>query len=119
MNHLLEIARTATLLETVDYPATCYTLIESDHPITLPEGSQIAVERPKHRGYRMFSTHQIGYDKKEGAYGFALGSSLTSHSRPKEFFFALPFGQKVKIAGLLFTLQPAANQNIRFEPIAE
>jgi hypothetical protein len=115
--NLTEIASTATITDTVDYPATCYILIEGDSPITLPEGTRIAIERRKHRGYRMFSNHQIGYDEKEGAYGFALATCLSDSPGEKVFRFALTLGQLVKIAGKVYRLEDAPNQNIKFTAI--
>ena len=108
-----------TVADVVDYPATMYVLIEADQVIDLPEGLQIAVERSRHRGSRMFSSHRVGYSEKQGAYAFALPTILTSEPQDKNLVFVLRFGQRVRVAGKLYTLQDAPNRNVRLVPVTE
>jgi hypothetical protein len=111
------ILQIAIVDDIVDYPATCFTLIHSESPIPLPEGSRIAVERKPHRGHRMFSSHQVGYDERnDEAYAFALGSCLSDSHRDKEWTFALPFGQLVEVAGRVYRVEDAPNRNVKLVP---
>ena len=118
LNHtaLLRIASIATIGDVIDYPATCYTCISSDDAILLPEGVRIAIERKPHRGHRMFSTHQIGFNEEDGAYAFAIGATLSREARAKQWTFVLPLGQKVEVGGRFYTIADAPNRNIDLIP---
>lgn len=115
---LTRIASIARVTDIVDYPATCYTLIESDDAILLPEGVRIAIERKPHRGHRMFSTHQVGFNEEEGAYAFAIGSTVPREPRAKNWLFALSLGQKVEVGGKIYRIADAPNRNIDLIPEA-
>lgn len=112
-----------TLTVVADYPAnTVYSYDQFDIPLNeikyddavKTSSMKITIKAFKGDKYEYVRHFTVGYDAKDGHWAFGNGSMITSEKRAKTMTAGYELGDTIKIEGKLFTIEEAANHNIKF-----